>query len=83
MRKFSLDTDCDAEKVQFDLLKHATCSERLQKTFEMSSWMLWLSKQAIAKAHPTWDQKKVSVYFVEIYYGKTLAEQFQNYLGNL
>ncbi|MBI3016664.1 MAG: hypothetical protein HYY62_01485 [Deltaproteobacteria bacterium] len=80
MKTHSLDTHPDAEKVQIKLLRQASTSERLRRTFTMSSWILWLSKQAISKAHPTWSNRKVDLFFVEVHYGKKLASHLQAYL---
>ncbi len=75
-----LDTHPNAERIQIKLLKQASISELLQKTFAMSSWILWLSKQAISKAHPTWSERKADLFFVEVHYGKVLALKIQEYL---
>ncbi len=80
MRTQSLDTHPEVEKIQIKLLRKANISERLRRTFEMSSWILWLSKEAISKAHPTWNKRKVDLFFVEVHYGKALALNLQKYL---
>lgn len=79
MKTRSLDTHPDAEKIEISLLKQAGISERLRRTFAMSSWVLWLGKQAISKAHPRWNKRKVDLFFVEVHYGKTLASKLQEY----
>jgi len=76
----ALDTHPDAEKVQIKLLKQASISERLRRTLTMSSWLLWLSKQAISKAHTMWTPREVDLFFVKVHYGKALAAKLQNYL---
>lgn len=80
MKTQSLDTHPDAEKIEIKLLKRAGISERLRKTFTMSSWILWLSKQAISKAHPAWSKRRVDLFFVEAHYGRALASKLQEYL---
>lgn len=80
MKTQSLDTHPDAEKIEIELLKQAGISERLWRTFTMSSWILWLGKQAISKAHPTWSKRRVDLFFVDAHYGRTLASKLQEYL---
>lgn len=74
------DTHPNVEKIQIKLLKQARCSDRLRRTLTMSSWILWLGKQAISKAHPAWNKQKIDVFFVEAHYGKVLASKLQVYL---
>ncbi len=80
MRTQSIDTHPNAEKIQIKLFKQASVSERLQRTFAMSSWILRLSKKAILKAHPTWNKRRADLFFIELHYGKALASNLQKYL---
>ncbi|HBQ20612.1 MAG TPA: hypothetical protein VJB34_09645 [Bdellovibrionota bacterium] len=80
MRTQSIDTNSKVEEIQVKLLHNMKSSLRFKKTLEMSSWILWLGKKAISKAHPGWDQKQKDLFFVETHYGNSLAQKLRNYL---
>ncbi len=80
MKQLYKDTHPIVEEKQYELLKVLTTSEHLKKTLEMSSWLVWLSRKAIAKAHPQWSTKEIDLFFVEIYYGEALARKLKHYL---
>jgi len=80
MKSFYEDTQPPATKKHIELLKELNTYEHLKKTFEMTSWLIWLSKRAIAKTHPKWSTRDIDLFFVEIYYGESLARKLKVYL---
>lgn len=80
MMPFYEDTHPSVEKKHIELLKNLTVYEHLQKTLTMTSWLMWLSKKAIAKAHPEWSTKDLDLFFVKTYYGEELARKLRDYL---
>ena len=80
MTSFYEDTHPLVEKKHLELLKGLTTTEQLKKTLEMTSWLLWLSKKAIAKANPLWSPQTIDLFFVKNYYGEKLAQRLERYL---
>ena len=78
--KMLTDTSKAAEAVQNSLFSRLTNRERLQRVCFLSDWVLGLSKAAIAKKNPDLTEKERSLIFVEIHYGKALADKVRNYL---
>lgn len=56
-------------------------SERLVRARSLSQSVIELSRRAIARAHPEWDETEVGLFFVELHYGKPLADKVRAYLG--
>ena len=67
------DTSAEAAAVQLELIRQMTPAERLEKTFRLSSQLLWNAKQAIRRQHPEFSERQVSLKFIELHYGAELA----------
>ncbi len=74
------DTSPEAEKVQIELLRRATNAERLALALSMTDLTVRLARRAIARANPGLSQHELDLKFVEIHYGKELAERVREYL---
>ena len=76
------DTHPEAEKVQIELLRKATFAERFAKMRSLTAMTISLSRRAIARANPQFSPEQVGLKFIELHYGKDLAEQVRKYLEN-
>ncbi len=72
------DTDPDAERVQIDLLRRKTPSERVAMALRLSGLVVRMSRQAIARRHPDWTPQQVHLAWMEISYGRELADQVRD-----
>jgi len=74
------DTTPEAEQVQIELLRKATVAERIARVRSLSALAISLSRRAIARANPEMTPEEVNLKFVELHYGKRLAEELREYL---
>ena len=74
------DTDPEAERVQIELLRKATVGERIALALSLTATTINLSRRAIAEANPDLDAGQLEIKCVELYYGKRLAAELQDYL---
>ncbi len=80
MKTQSPDTCEQAEKVQIELIRRATVAQRISTLRSLSQTAMFLSKRAIQRANPSFSKRQVDLKFVELHYGKNLAEKLQAYL---
>ena len=81
MRTQSRDTHLEAERVQIELLRKATITRRLELAFSLSQDALHLAREGIRRAHPEASEEEIGLIFVEINYGKELADRVRFYLA--
>jgi hypothetical protein len=74
------DTSPDAERVQIELLRRASVAERAACLLSMSDWTIELSRRGIQQATPGLSDEEVGLRFVELHYGRHLAEEVRAYL---
>ena len=68
------DTHPDAEAVQQELLRRASFAEKFSLVRSLTATVVSLCKQGIRDRHPEFNERAVDVYFVEMNYGRELAE---------
>ena len=68
------DTSPEAEAVQLERLRAMTGPERVAQAFWLSSAAIGASKRAIARVHPELSPEEAGDLFIEIHYGKELAD---------
>ena len=73
------DTTRDAEQVQLRLLRDKSPAERLALAVRLSSEVIRASKRAISRAHPELTLRQVGHLFIELHYGRELAEAVRLY----
>ncbi len=73
-KPLSPDTSLEAEAVQLELLRKATPQQRFALCRSLSSMVALSSYRAIRQAHPELSAREADVKFVELHYGKKLAE---------
>lgn len=76
----SRDTHPEIERVQIELLRQATPQRRLALGLSLSEEALEIAHQAITRAHPLASRQERQLLFVEVTYGKELAERIRHYL---
>jgi hypothetical protein len=72
LRGVASDTHPDAERVQIELLRRATFTQRFQLALSLSDTAIHLARQAIRQAHPDFDDEAVGPEFVALHYGEAL-----------
>ncbi len=74
------DTHPDAERVQIELVRQMTGSQRIAKLRSHIALTIGLSRRAIARANPSLNTREVDLLWAEHAYGKDLAARFRRYL---
>ncbi|MCI0365886.1 MAG: hypothetical protein L0Y44_00080 [Phycisphaerales bacterium] len=74
------DTHPNARRVQTELLRACTPERRLAMALELTDWVLQVSRRAIASARPDLSPQEQSLLFVEIHYGRELADRLRSNL---
>lgn len=80
MRTQSADTNPDVERVQVELLRNLTVSERLKLGDKWSKAVMQMTWIALGRANPVATESELDLIFVESLYGKTLADRLRAYL---
>jgi hypothetical protein len=73
------DTSLDAARLQLQLLREKSPAERAALAVRLSSDVVRASKRAIARTHPALTAREVGHLFVELHYGKALADAVRRY----
>lgn len=74
------DTSQEASDAQISALQSKSTSHRLALTLTLSETVAALSKRAIRRANPSFSEDELRCRFVELHYGKLLADNFRTYL---
>ena len=80
MRTQSEDTNPEVERLQIELLRKAGMARRLQLGLELSGEALEMAQRGIRRANPDASELEVKLIFVEVTYGKDLADRVRAYL---
>jgi hypothetical protein len=73
----STDTTPDAERVQVELLRAATVARRLHLAWSLSADVLSAARRALARAKPQASRSDLDLQFVELHYGRELANELR------
>lgn len=76
----SPDTTPQAEKEQIELIRQSSVAERISMVRSLSQTTMFLSRRAIQRANPFMSEREVDLTFVELHYGKDLAERLRLYM---
>lgn len=76
----SPDTAPQAEKVQIELIRQSSVARRISIVRSLSQTVMYLSRRAIQRANPSLSEREVDLAFVELHYGKDLAERLHSYM---
>ena len=74
MRMQSEDTSPEMERVQIELIRKAIPAKLFGLVRSMSQTMIEASIRNIRKLHPDASQEEITLIFVELYYGKKVAD---------
>ncbi len=80
MRTQSMDTSPEAERVQIELIRKASPARLFGMVRSMSQTMIQASRQTLRQLHPDVTQEDLNLLFIELYYGKDLAERVRVHL---
>ena len=80
MKTQSIDTNEQSEKVLISILKKESASKKLSQVFSLSRMAIQLSKRAIRRANPSLNSNEINLLFIELHYGKDLANKVKQYL---
>jgi len=76
------DTDMYSLKIQFDIFKNLSMSQKLLQTFELSDNLQKISTSGIQKHHPNYNQKQIIKLFLKRVLDKKLHHKiYQNSHG--
>jgi hypothetical protein len=75
------DTDPETERVHRAMLRAATPKRRLQLALSLSRTVMGLSRAGIARRHPGASPDEVGLIFVELNYGRELADELRAHLA--
>jgi len=85
MRTQSEDTSPEMEQVQNELIRKASPAKLFGLVRSMSQTMMQASRENIRRLHPDANKEELTLIFVELYYGKELADlvrtQMEKYRG--
>jgi hypothetical protein len=81
MNERPTDTDTEAERVQIELLRRASCARRTSLAFSLSRTVIQLARRAIRRAHPGASQAELGLLFVSVHYGDDLARAMRSRLA--
>ncbi|MGD0654849.1 MAG: hypothetical protein ABSA16_10930 [Thermoguttaceae bacterium] len=74
------DTHPEAERVQIELLRKKTVSERFALVRSLTAFTIDLSRRAIARANPDLSPDELRIKYIELVYGKELSQRVRDYL---
>jgi hypothetical protein len=80
MKTQSIDTHPEAEKVQIELLRRMSFSDKFFLVLNLSETAMKLSKRAIARANKDLNEEQVNLLFIEYHYGRDLAKRVKKAL---
>ena len=75
------DTTPEAEAVQLDLISKQSPTERVHQALSASQRVAEQCKRAIAQSNPHFTEEEIKLKFIEINYGKKLAEEVREWLA--
>jgi hypothetical protein len=74
MRTQSEDTSPELERVQIELIRKASPAKLFGLLRSMSQTMMQASRENIRRLHPDANKEELTLIYVELYYGKELAD---------
>ena len=73
------DTSPEALAVQLECLRRMSPHERLEKVFAWSSGLREMAFAAIRRRHPEFDEAEVRLQFIDLTYGRKLADDVRRH----
>jgi hypothetical protein len=75
MRTQSMDTSPEAERVQIESLRKASMAKKFALVNSLSRAVIQASRNNIRQLHPDTSEEELALIFVELHYGKELADR--------
>ncbi len=75
------DTDPEAARVQLELFRRASPARRLALALSLSRSVMGLSRRGLARNMPGATDEEIGLRFVELHYGRELAEELREDLA--
>ena len=75
MKTQSSDTSPEVERVQIELLRKMSPAKKFSLVRSMTRTMIQASRANIQTLHPDADENELRLLFIELYYGKELADR--------
>lgn len=76
---YTVDTSNEALEVQLDCLRRMSPDERMKQTLAMSQRVRSMAMDAIRRRHPHLEESEVGLLFIELTYGKSLADEIRSW----
>lgn len=73
------DTSEEAEAIQLECLRRMSSQDRLRRTCAWSGQVRRMAFAAIRRRHPEYSEVEVRLKFIELTYGKDLADEVRNW----
>ena len=70
-----MDTSPEAEKVQIELIRRASPTKLFNLVRSLSQSLILMNRQTLQKLHPEMSEEELALLFVELNYGKELADR--------
>lgn len=75
------DTNPKIKEIQISLIRKAGIAQRIMQMRSLSRTAINLSRRAISRAHPEYNQQEVNLVFVRLHYGDDIANRLGTYLN--
>ncbi len=79
MRTQSMDTSPEMERVQIELIRKASPTKLLGIVRSLSQTIIQTSRRNIQQLHPHISEEELKYIFIEMYYGKELADRVRKH----
>ncbi len=70
-----MDTRPEAERVQIELMRKMSPAKKFGLVRSMTQTMIQASRENIRRLHPNANEEELTLIFIELYYGKELANR--------
>jgi hypothetical protein len=77
------DTDAEAHEVQMELLRGFSPAKRAQLAVSLTDTIVSAARRALMRSHPGATKEELDVLFVELHYGKELADGLRERLSGV
>ena len=81
MQTQSIDTHSKAENIIISLLREKSSAKKFSLIRSLSRLTIQLSKRAIQRANKGIDDNQVNLIFIDLHYGRNLANKYQKSLN--
>jgi hypothetical protein len=71
----SPDTNPEVERVQIELIRKMSPARKVALVRSLSRTMIQASRENIRSLHPDLSEEELNLLFIELYYGKDLADR--------